>query len=301
MSLIGPKEVEVELTGERAFPYGEEAVRVRGYEVTFIVPFDGDPGLFRCRPSTWSELYPVGEIVGHEYRLTLRNVKRDPEAFKRERDLQLQLIEENIRRQAQDSPHHNVKIKAAIRSAIDNRRKDLDATEAFGDALGVPKRAAESEDTQPTPRAAARPQRGTAKVKPKVFICHASRDAETAAKLYEALEAAGADPWLDKRELALGDVWETEIKRAVAQADAFLACLRPEFDDIGFRQKEVRWALEALELRPPGLGFIIPFMIEPCELPEWCRRFHAGDMTQPTDIEALIQAVEKHYDWKRKR
>lgn len=131
--------------------------------------------------------------------------------------------------------------------------------------------------------------------RPKVFICHANEDAKIARELYQHLTAAGADPWLDKKKLVLGDDWEREIKKAVAGADAFVVCLRPGFDDVGFRQKEVRWAIEALQLRPPGRGFIIPFIIEPCEIPDWCVPFHAGgDLSKPTSVGELLRAVAKH-------
>ena len=76
-------------------------------------------------------------------------------------------------------------------------------------------------------------------------------------KLAQRLKNAGVDTWIDQDNLVLGDEWEHPIKRAVASADAFIVCLRPEFDEIGFRQREVRWALEALELRPPGRSFIL--------------------------------------------
>lgn len=131
--------------------------------------------------------------------------------------------------------------------------------------------------------------------RPKVFICYAHEDATKAQELFLWLKAAGADPWLDKRRLALGDDWKNSIERAVAETDIFVVCLRPDFDRIGFKHTEVRWAREALQLRPPGQGFIIPFIIEPCELPEWCKRFHAGsDLSKPTSLDDLLQAIEKH-------
>ncbi len=80
-----------------------------------------------------------------------------------------------------------------------------------------------------------------------MFICYAHEDATKAQELFLWLKAAGADPWLDKRKLVLGDDWEHEIKRAVAEADVFVVCLRPDFDRIGFKHKEVHWAREALD------------------------------------------------------
>jgi TIR domain len=127
-----------------------------------------------------------------------------------------------------------------------------------------------------------------------IFICYAKVDQGKADSLFRYLKKSGFDPWMDKHRLVLGDNWELEIKRAVTQCDAFVPCLRPGFDEIGFRQQEVRWALEALGTRPHSPNFIVPFILEPCNLPEWCKPFHAGDhlhaRTTPGD---LIEALEK--------
>lgn len=130
---------------------------------------------------------------------------------------------------------------------------------------------------------------------PRVFICYAKEDAGKIDEVYRCLVDIGSDPWIDQHNLVLGDDWEHEIKTAVAKADAFVVCLRPGFDEIGFRQREVRWAIEALQLRPPGRSFIIPFILEPCELPSWCKSLHAGsDLSRPTTKEELASAIAKH-------
>lgn len=135
--------------------------------------------------------------------------------------------------------------------------------------------------------------------RPIVFICHMKQDSDEAESLFDRLTKAGAGPWLDKRCLVLGDEWEKEIGTAVDTADVFVVCLRPEFDEIGFRQREVRWAIEALQRRPPGQGFIVPFIVEPCELPNWCKPFHAGgDLSKRTSFEDLVRGIEKHYGQK---
>jgi hypothetical protein len=136
---------------------------------------------------------------------------------------------------------------------------------------------------------------------PLVFICYAKQDKDQASWLFESLRKAGARPWLDKENLVLGDDWELEIKRAVMSSDAFVVCLRPGFEEIGFRQNEIRWALDALRRRPPGQGFIIPYIVEPCPLPRWCEPFHAGPhLSEPTELEDVLRAIEKHTGWKRR-
>ncbi len=131
--------------------------------------------------------------------------------------------------------------------------------------------------------------------KPKVFICYMKQDESKAEELFKYLENAGADPWMDMRSLRLGNQWESRIKKAVAESDAFVVCLRPGFEDIGFRQEEVKWAFDASQLRPSEIGFIIPFIIEPCDLPNWCKKFHAGaHRTEAASIKDLIAAINEH-------
>ena len=130
--------------------------------------------------------------------------------------------------------------------------------------------------------------------RPKVFICYTHEDATKAQELFLWLKAAGADPWLDKRKLVLGDNWKNSIERAVAETDVFVVCLQPDFDRVGYKQTEVRNAIAALHERPPGQGFIIPFFIEPCELPEWCKDFHAGsDLSKPTSLNDLLMIYSR--------
>jgi HEAT repeat protein len=133
---------------------------------------------------------------------------------------------------------------------------------------------------------------------PRVFLCYHHADAARAEELYDVLRSVGADPWLDKRKLLLGDNWEREIMRAVEKSDAFVVCLSTSFNDVGFRQKEVRWALETVKLRPPGADwFIIPFLLEPCDLPEWIRPLHAGEIDTASTVDQLVRAVAKHTNY----
>jgi hypothetical protein len=156
--------------------------------------------------------------------------------------------------------------------------------------------AAEAESwthSTPVPRTFFQSERGPKR--PVIFLCHAKDDSDRAKELYHRLRAHNMEPWLDKYNLKLGDEWEPEIRKAVRRADAVVICLTPRFDEIGFRQQEVRWALDAFRLRPPGRGFLIPYFFEPSPIPEWLEPFHAGeDLTKPTNFEQLLSAVKKH-------
>lgn len=313
MTREGPYEVDIHIDSRdaRHFNYAG-SVTLRGIEVTFVIPFDGDPWLFDLRPNSWTLMYPEGEILGQEYRLTLRDPEKNVDRMKQSRDSQLQQVEDYIRRQKEQVKDYNQRILTVIKNAIEQRRRELNEIVACGDSFGVPERTPTIVQTDHAPRTVGQSKAarhaGTRNVKlhiaaafehgPNVFVCYAKEDVVKAEEVFVELRTAGADPWLDKRKLVLGDEWEHEIKKAVRGADAFVACLRPGFDDIGFRQQEVRWAIEALQRRPPGKGFIIPFIIEPCALPDWCKPFHAGgDLSKATTIDELIRAVEKHCSW----
>ena len=137
----------------------------------------------------------------------------------------------------------------------------------------------------------------TASQKPIIFICYMKQDFEAAARIYDFLLDAGADPWLDKKTLVPGDDWRREIKRAVDNSDACVVCLRPGFEKRGlkgFRHQEVRWAVQTLQVRPLGSAYIIPFIVEPCDLPAWCESIHAGRTDQKSKLEDLLPSINKH-------
>ena len=55
-----------------------------------------------------------------------------------------------------------------------------------------------------------------------VFLSYASQDAEAAARICEALRAAGVEIWLDKSELRGGDAWDAQIKKQIHDCALFV-------------------------------------------------------------------------------
>jgi hypothetical protein len=78
----------------------------------------------------------------------------------------------------------------------------------------------------------------------KVFLCHAHSDKDAVRELYQRLKKDGIDAWLDREKLLAGSDWELEIRKAVLESDAVIVCLSKQFNQAGFRQKEVRLALD---------------------------------------------------------
>ena len=55
-----------------------------------------------------------------------------------------------------------------------------------------------------------------------VFLSYASQDAEAAARICEALRAAGIEVWFDRSDLRGGDAWDAHIKKQIHDCALFI-------------------------------------------------------------------------------
>ncbi len=125
----------------------------------------------------------------------------------------------------------------------------------------------------------------------KVFLCHAHADRDPVRGLYARLTQDGVDAWLDKAKLLPGQDWELEIRKAVREADVVVVCLSKQFNQAGFRQKEVRLALDTAMEKPEGEIFIIPARLEECDNLESLRKWHWVDLFEENGYEMLMRAL----------
>ncbi len=125
----------------------------------------------------------------------------------------------------------------------------------------------------------------------KVFLSHAHADAAAVRALYNRLVADGVDAWLDKEKLLPGQDWEMAIRKAVRESDVVIVCLSKQFNQRGYRQKEVRIALDEAEKIPEGEIFIIPARLEECENLENLRKWHWVDLFEKDGYSKLMRAL----------
>jgi len=130
----------------------------------------------------------------------------------------------------------------------------------------------------------------------KVFLCHAHPDADKVRALYARLKREGVDVWLDKEKLLPGADWEYEIRKAVREADVVVVCLSKQFNQAGFRQKEVRIALDAAMEKPEGEIFIIPARLEECDNLESLNKWHWVDLFESDGLQRLMLALRVRAD-----
>ena len=55
-----------------------------------------------------------------------------------------------------------------------------------------------------------------------VFLSYASQDVDAAARICEALRAAGVEVWFDQSELRGGDAWDRQIRKQIHECALFI-------------------------------------------------------------------------------
>lgn len=126
----------------------------------------------------------------------------------------------------------------------------------------------------------------------KVFLCHAHADRKPVRELYDRLIRDNIDAWLDKEKLIAGQDWQREIRKAVRESDVVVVCLSKQFNQGGFRQREVRLAIETALEQPEGEIFIIPARLEECDLPESLSTLHCVDLFESDGYQQLRRSLQ---------
>ena len=120
---------------------------------------------------------------------------------------------------------------------------------------------------------------------PRVFLAYAREDAETTGRLYDALEAAGFNPWMDTRKLLPGQNWPRAIEGAIENSDFFVACFSgASVNKRGGFQAEIRYALDCARRMPLDQIFLVPVRLNACRVP-W-------------SIQREFQYVDLFPDWR---
>ena len=90
-----------------------------------------------------------------------------------------------------------------------------------------------------------------------VFLSYASEDAEAAARICEALRAAGVEVWFDRSELRGGDAWDSQIKKQIHDCALFVPLISAHTNarTEGYFRREWNLATRRLENIARRRGF----------------------------------------------
>ena len=128
--------------------------------------------------------------------------------------------------------------------------------------------------------------------KPKIFLCYCEEDFQRANELYDRMQAAGWRPWLDERDILPGEKRKAAIEEAITGADFFIVCLSERVEHRRGRiQKEIRHALDVLQNLLEDDIYLIPVLLESCELPERLKEFQPVRLYRPDGFDNLIRAL----------
>ena len=125
---------------------------VTGTRITFFAPFSGDPELFKCRPSTFSLNPPRGVVRGNELVFVYDGTPQDVPNIRSEFDCEMQNVQQNLSRIADEVEQFNSAIQTKVSQQIDARREKLLQDRGIIEGLGFPlKRRAQVPTTYASP------------------------------------------------------------------------------------------------------------------------------------------------------
>jgi hypothetical protein len=129
--------VDVSQDPRRAIYDRSRPAYIDGTEYAFHVPFEGDPALFRCTPSTrLVSGPPLGAVRNHELVLTFEQLEHDADELKASLGRDLDRIEQYLQWVRDDVRAFNDRLPEIARQRIDARRERLLADRGIAASLG---------------------------------------------------------------------------------------------------------------------------------------------------------------------
>jgi len=108
---------------------------------------------------------------------------------------------------------------------------------------------------------------------PRVFIAYAREDLAKSVRLFDELESAGFNPWMDVRKLLPGQNWPRGLEAAIESSDFFIACFSSNsVSKRGGFQAEIRYALDCARRMPLDQIFVVPARLDECRVPKSIQR-----------------------------
>ena len=103
----------------------------------------------------------------------------------------------------------------------------------------------------------------------KAFISYLHEDSDAVGRLCEELHRLGIDTWTDRRNLDPGVRWKDEIRAAIQDGAAFIACFSPIYHARSrtYMQAELLIAVDELRQRPRHRAWFFPIVLDNAEVP----------------------------------
>jgi hypothetical protein len=126
----------------------------------------------------------------------------------------------------------------------------------------------------------------------RIFLSYAREDRARVEEIYWRLRELGFRPWMDTNDLLPGQMWDSEIRKALTSADFVLLFFsQSSVAKRGYVQREFRLVLDALQEMPEGVIHTIPIRLDNCNIPEQFRGLQWADLFDEHDLEIVVQAI----------
>jgi len=128
--------------------------------------------------------------------------------------------------------------------------------------------------------------------KAQIFLCYARPDFDQAIAVYARLESNGLLPWIDKKCLKPGDVWEKKIPAAIRSSAFVLVLLtKNSISKRGYLQKEIKEALDIQDEQLDQDRYVVPVRLEECDIPERLAHIQSADLYEPDGWTRLLDIL----------
>ena len=128
----------------------------------------------------------------------------------------------------------------------------------------------------------------------RIFLSYARPDEGKVKNLYQRLSDAGFKPWMDKKDILPGEIWQSCIQKAIERSDFFLTCLSANsVNRRGFLQREIKDALDIWQEMLEDDIYLIPVRLEDCEAPESLRKFQWVNLFEEDGWTRLVKAIQE--------
>ena len=127
----------------------------------------------------------------------------------------------------------------------------------------------------------------------QIFLCYAREDEKRVEDLYQQLSDAGFKPWMAKKDLVGGEIWQLSIQQAIRRSDFVVVCLSAiSVNKRSFVQREIKDALDIWREKLESDIYLIPVRLEDCEVPESLREFHWVSLFEEDGWTRLVKAIQ---------
>ena len=212
---VSPRDARVDVSYDRnrAF-FGPGPHYVNGLEVTYNLPFSGDPDLFKCQPNRFTFNPPRAVLRPGELTFPYDSANRDVARTKKSFDDDLTTIKRWLGWQASQIAEYNASLEDRVRSTVIARRAELSKTQSDLQALGIPIKGAErpaapSSEPPANPVERRETKRKEARRKYDVALSFAGEDREYVEQVAEHLVNLDVTVFYDQYETA--DLWGKDL------------------------------------------------------------------------------------------